>query len=234
MAFGLSADDKGTVYYAEYSTLKSNQIGVWRSDDEGRSWALSIDFPYGFTRHVHAVQCDEIGGDVWIGSGDLDAESRVGFSRDRGRTFSWVGENSQHYRACAFLFFEDTVVWGTDADRSPNTTMVLDRATGRPSSAVPLPAPTFYAQAIDRRTGLLGLAQHAAEVWVVDSDGRAHAWLRWETPSPHAGGLPGIRLARGRASDANVLYLNPLRTVTDVAAVYRVPRSAVPLRPIDA
>ena len=229
MALGLTTDDAGGIYFGEYPTHGSNPIGVWRSDDEGRSWVMCTEFQQGYVRHLHAVQFDAIERDLWIASGDLSRECRIGVSTDRGATFSWIGENSQSFRACGLLFFADSVVWGTDADNDgpPNITMRFDRATGDAVSAAPLPAQTFYAQAIDDRTGLLGLAQDAAAVWVVHSDGHAQPWLQWDIPD-RPGRVPGVRLARGRPSEAGAVHLNPIRTLRDEAAVYRVPITTLP------
>jgi hypothetical protein len=230
MAHGVTTDDVGSAYFAEYPTRGSNSIAVWRSDDEGRSWGMCAEFPTGYVRHIHAVQFDEVERGVWIASGDLSRESRIGVSRDRGATFSWIGENSQYFRTCGLLCFEDTVVWGTDADDDgpPNTTMVFDRVTGQTTPGTLLPSQTFFAQAIDDRTGLLGLAQTRAAVWVVDLRGVAIPWLEWDVPERRTSRLPGVRLARGRPSEPDSVHVNPIRTRTDQAAVYRVPTVALP------
>lgn len=227
MAFGLTADASGTVYYAEYPRSGLNPVGVWRSGDEGRSWELACEFAPGFVRHLHAVQVDPEDR-IWVAAGDRDEEARIGVSTDRAESFTWVGHGSQDYRACSLLFFPGVVTWGMDADFTQNRTLSLDRASGAVRVATDLPDAAYYAQVVDETTGLLGLAQAVAAVWVTRPDGTSVPWLEWDVPETPPPLPPGVRLARGAPSDAGYVHVSPLRTATDEAAVYRIPREALP------
>jgi hypothetical protein len=229
MAHGLTRDGRGSIYYGEYSTAPSSEprpIGVWRSDDEGRSWSLAFEFPPGAVRHIHAVQWDPVQGGLWVGTGDTDSESRVGFSLDEARTFRWIGEGSQEFRVCSVMFLPGAVLWGMDAEHSPNHALAWRR---RPERVEPipngsLPGPTYYAQAVDGRGGLIGLAELDAAVFWLAPDAAPVKLLQWTLPDPPRGGPhPGVRLARGEPADPAFLNVNPLRTEEDEAAIYRIP-----------
>lgn len=99
------------------------------SRDDGRSWRrlLAVDG----VRHVHSVVRDPYTDDVWVTTGDRDAESRLCLLRDGDEAAgesdgggngtahdgSWldvVGTGSQRWRAVDLAFTEDAVLWGMD------------------------------------------------------------------------------------------------------------------------
>ncbi|MCC6642438.1 MAG: hypothetical protein IT386_14855 [Deltaproteobacteria bacterium] len=233
MPHGVTRDARGTLYYGEYVTApgrESRPIGIWRSEDEGRTWTLVFEFPPGAVRHVHAVQWDPVQGGVWVGTGDGDSESRVGFSLDQARSFRWVGEGSQELRVCSFLFLPAAVLWGMDADRSPNHALRWLRDAQR-VEAIPgsnLPGPTYYAQRVRPSGGILGLAELDAALFWLPAEGVPTKLVQWTMPTPRRPGPhPAVRLARGEPSSPSFVDVNPLRTAQDEAAIYRIPTERV-------
>jgi len=235
MPHGITIDDRGAIYFGEYPTAPAppgRTIQILRSDDGGRSWAVAYEFaPPTSVRHVHGVQWDPEGRRLWVTTGDADAESRVGWSNDRGRTFHWIGTGSQDFRACSLLFLPSSVVWGPDAVRRDNALWLYERERDKAApSAARLPGPSFYAQRIGTNEGLVGISELAAEAWRVGGSGNATriaAWAMAPDPKrPH----PGVRLARGEGTSAWI-YLNPLRTIHELSVIYRLPRGAVELAP---
>jgi hypothetical protein len=226
MAFGLTSDVHGSVYYGEYPRSGQTTIRVWRSDDAGRTWDVAVELEPGFVRHIHAVQWDPYADAMWIATGDGDAESRIGYTNGSD-AITWIGEGSQEWRSCSLLFFPDSVVWPMDSDDEPNFVLRWDRATGAVTKGTHLPHVSYYAHEVDERTGLVGLCDREAAVWVTGTDGRAVPWLRWELPERRTPVPPGVRLARG-SSTAAVVHVNPLRTRTDEAAIYRIARERLP------
>lgn len=231
MAFGLCRDLQGALYFAEYVTESGDRpTGIWKSSDEGETWALCYEFAPTDIRHIHAVQCDPHDGALWIGTGDRDEHCFVGRSTDGGASFEWVGHGRQIHRTCAFAFFDDAVVWGMDADFEPNHVIRWHRASGEVTVDGDLPDATYYASRISGSHALLGVAQGVAQVWVAGVDGSAVPWLDWSVPAapPKRGPSPGVRLARGDAAHGRFVHVNPLRTDAHEAAIFRIARELLP------
>jgi len=198
MAFGLDRAADGTLYFAEYVTASGDRsTGLWRSRDAGEQWELAFEFEPGQVRHIHAVHCDR-DGSVWIGTGDRDKHCFVGRSLDGASTFEWVGHGTQIHRACAFVGFDDVVLWSTDADFEQNHVVRWHRATGDTTVDAELPDVTYYATPVDGERALLGLAQGVAQVWVAHRDGSAEPWLDWPSPACR----PGVARRPGCGSRA--------------------------------
>jgi hypothetical protein len=190
---------------------------------------MAFEFEPGQVRHIHVVHCDR-DGSVWIGTGDRDEHCFVGRSLDGGSTFEWVGHGTQIHRACAFVSLDDAVLWSTDADFEQNHVVRWHRATGHTTVGAELPDVTYYAVRVDGARALLGLAQGVAQVWVARRDGSAEPWLDWPVARvpPRRGPPPGVRLARGEGPGGEHVYVNPLRTITHEAAIFRFTRRDVP------
>ena len=103
----------GTIYVGEYP-LGDDVPRLLGSMDGGRTWQTVLELPE--IRHVHALQVDPFGGDIWITTGDTDVECHIGrLSVDGpGTTFEPVGGGSQEWRAVELAFTPDAVLWGVD------------------------------------------------------------------------------------------------------------------------
>ncbi|MDX2016946.1 MAG: hypothetical protein SFY95_04805 [Planctomycetota bacterium] len=231
MPQGLTRDSDGAIYYGEYPTgamAPGETVRVWRSLDEARTWEVAYEFPPGAVRHVHAVQWDPVGRALWVATGDEDAECRVGYSQDGGATFRWVGSGSQRFRAVSFLFTREAVLWAMDTLSAERHVVRWDRASNAISeSATALPDAGYYATGLDDETGLVSLGETGASLWRVE-DGEPsllHAWRVVPDPRrPH----PVVRLLRrAPTKPPEAVFLNPLRTETESAAIYRIEAAAV-------
>lgn len=232
MAHGLTEDDRGRIYYGEYATgpgYETRTARIWRSDDQGRSFEVAFEFAPGAVRHIHGVQWDPVGRAIWVSTGDRDAGSRIGFSRDGAKSFEWIGENSQDYRACSLLFLEPIVAWGMDADHSVASVLRWPRTGGLLARASPpLPAPAFYSRVLDAGSGLVGLAEGDAGAYFVGLDGPPLRVFSFSSPVPRPSGPhPVLRLARASHPAGSSVYLNPLRTIEENAAIFRIPKEAI-------
>lgn len=235
MAFGLTADPTGAIYFGEYTTEPgARPICIWKSSDEGRTWQEAFEFPAGTVRHIHTVQFDPYEGAIWVGTGDRNEHCYVGVSYDGAATFRWVVQGTQKCRTCGFVFFPDVVLWGMDTGREPNRLIRLRREEGTINAHAQLPDATYYHRKLDDSHALLGLAQHVAEIWVANVDGDACRWLVWSArPRASGGPSPAVRLARGGTDGAadGFVHVNPIRTVEHEAAIFRIPENAVPHPP---
>ena len=231
MAFGLDRDLDGALYFAEYVTESGDRpTGLWKSTDEGETWALAYEFAPTDIRHIHVVQCDPHDGAIWIGTGDRDEHCFVGRSTDGGASFEWVGHGRQIHRTCSFAFFDDVVAWPMDADFEQNHVIRWHRASGRVTTDGDLPDASYCASRVDDERFLVAVCQGVAQVWAAGRDGATERWLDWPVPSapPTRGPSPGVRLARGSNRSGAHVHVNPLRTTDFEARIYRLPRTAIP------
>ena len=112
----------GTLFVGEYPLAHDVTPRIFRSPDLGRSWSV-IELPD--VRHVHAVQSDPFDGDVWVTTGDADAECSIG--RLRGDGVEPIGGGSQRWRAVEPAFTPSAVLWGMDCAYERNRIFRLDR-----------------------------------------------------------------------------------------------------------
>ena len=107
---------EGTTYLGEYPLDTDATPKLLRSPDRGRTWSA---IELSDVRHVHGVQADPYGGDVWVTTGDADPACRIG--RIRGDRVEPIGGGSQRWRAVELAFTPSAVLWGMDcvyADRN--------------------------------------------------------------------------------------------------------------------
>lgn len=231
MPFGITVDDAGRIYYGEYMTRrleKGETVALFRSDDEGRSFRIVYEFPALKVRHIHAVQWDPFDQVLWMGTGDGDEQSRVGFSRDQGKTFIWVGEGTQDFRTVNFVFGQDGVDWLSDTKEIPARAFRWRREDWAIlSSERSLPSHGLYMQDIGDGYRLGTTAEETAGLWLIGPDLTMHPMLDWPVGEAKAMAFPTIRLARGAEARSERVHLSPLRVEGEDGAIYRLPRAAV-------
>lgn len=116
---------EGALYLGEYPLATSTTPRILRSTDGGATWQVVTKLPE--VRHVHAVQSDPYGGDLWVTTGDMDDECRI--ARLVDGDLAVVGSGSQRWRTVELAFTPSAVLWGMDcvfAER--NELLALDRA----------------------------------------------------------------------------------------------------------
>lgn len=171
----------GALYLGEYPLAESTTPRVLRSTDGGHTWQTAAAFPD--VRHVHAVQSDPLGGDLWVTTGDRDDECQVGRLVDG--SFERVGGGSQRWRTVELAFTPDAVLWGMDCVYAEaNELLRLDRS--ELDAAAPAPRTVGTAPASVYHAATLPVD---GERWVVVSTGGA---------TGNDGTAPGIDVDVGR------------------------------------
>ncbi|MGI9500018.1 MAG: hypothetical protein ACR2P3_08270 [Geminicoccaceae bacterium] len=233
MPFGMTVDDDGRIYYGEYVTRRLGEgetVALFRSDDDGMSFEIVYEFPAIVVRHIHAVQWDPYGQVLWMGTGDGDEQSRIGYSKDLGETFLWVGQGSQEFRTASFVFSEDHVTWLSDTKEIPPRAVRWYRDNWAiRTSPESLPGHGLYMQAIGDGFSLGTTAEEAASLWLIGPELDMGKVIEWPRGAEQKGGFSTIRLARSRSDGPdgkNWLHVSPLRVAEKEPAIYRLSRRA--------
>lgn len=226
MPFGVTADDRGRVYYGEYMTRRlrgEETVALFRSDEDGRNFEIVYEFPALVVRHIHAVQWDPHAEVLWMGTGDGDEQSRVGYSKDFGETFLWVGQGSQDFRVVNFAFAEDHVAWLSDTVAVPPRAIRWRRDNWEiQTSPGHLPSHGHFLQAIGGGFSIGTTAEEVASLWLVGPELDLEPVMTWPKSDASMTGFSTIRLARGSPDDDDWLYISPLRVADETAAIYRL------------
>lgn len=230
-SFGIAADDDGRVYYGDYvkRRLKRGEaVSVFRSDDHGRSFKPVHEFEASTISRITAVQWDPFAQMLWMAAGDGVKRSRVGYSKDHGRTFLWIGKDDQDFQAASFVFSEDSVDWLGGAE-GMTAKAIRWRRDGRKieRSEKKLPSPSPYLQNVGKgyRLGVTGL--NAAGVWLIDPSLDLRSFVKWPISRKIGFGVPRIRLARGAGQSDGDIMISPLRMGGGGTAIYRFSKDLI-------
>ena len=230
MPHGIAVDAHGVLYYGEYPTSprdSNHTVRLYRSADEARTWKVAFEFKPGKVRHLHTVRWDPIDHALWVGTGDPNPQPRIGYLHDSGTSFRWIGMGSQLFRVVSLLFFNDVVAWGTDTrEREKMRTVLWHRKENRIDiGGQALPSPAYYALELSNRAGIITLAETETSVWFIDSQNHVRKLFEWPAKTEYHGPHPAVRVPRSSSLGSQWVYLSPLRTTEEDAAVYRIPTS---------
>ncbi len=131
------------LYYGEYrGNPERSAVHVWKGDLSGSNWEPV--WKTNQVRHIHGVMSDPYTNEVWVTTGDKDAESTIQKTSDDFKTLELVSGGSQTRRAVQLLFDKGFVYYGSDAPDEPNYIYRLDRKTGKPVALQKVGGPVFY------------------------------------------------------------------------------------------
>jgi hypothetical protein len=138
---------EGALYLGEYPLDESATPRILRSTDGGTTWQTAARLPD--VRHVHAVQSDPYGDDLWVTTGDRDEECRVGRLVDG--EIDVVGGGSQRWRTVELAFTPSAVLWGMDCVFADENALLrldrgaLDEQTPDPETVGTAPTSVYHA-----------------------------------------------------------------------------------------
>lgn len=176
---GVCVVPDGTIFFAEYALNfdRSMPMALYRSDDQGLSFAKAHEFAPGVVRHIHFIQWDPYAACLWMGTGDSDHECLLFRSDDSGRTWNQAGGGSQLWRAVGLAFTREAIYWGTDAGsdagKHPNHVMRLDRAKLSLEKVLDLQGPCHGNASMKDGTLVVSTGVEGGQN---EKDRRAHLW----------------------------------------------------------
>ena len=117
-AFLLNTTTPYTIF-AEYGSGNDVEMYVWRTGDRGKTWKKTFTQGSrggnGEIKHFHCVQYDPYRKELWLASGDTDAEAKIWISADDGLTWTLKYSGSQKTRTLGFVFEKDAIYYGMDS-----------------------------------------------------------------------------------------------------------------------
>jgi hypothetical protein len=140
----LAALPDGSVCWGEYfDNPLRNEVHVYSSHDEGRTWSVAYTFPAGSIRHVHNVVFDPWGDCLWVLTGDVGRECRILRTSCDWSDVCEVLAGNQQARAVAAVPAEDALFFASDTPLERNYIYRLDRL-GRLDRQAPVEGSVFY------------------------------------------------------------------------------------------
>ena len=139
----------GHLYYGEYASAATTTVNLYRSTDDGATWAIFHSWPGGLTAgadrvfHIHAVQWDHIAQRIVVCIGDSTADTGLWRVDAAGTGVEKMVTNSMlpaelidAPRCIGIMPFPDYIVWASDSSANP----ALFRMN---RDQIGLPAPTI-------------------------------------------------------------------------------------------
>lgn len=119
----------GAVYWGEYfDNAGRDEVHIYASHDQGRTWSVAYTFPKGAIRHVHNIVYDEWHKCLWVLTGDNGEECRILRASCDFKTVDVVRAGNQQARAVALVPTKDGLYFSSDTPSESNHVYHLDRA----------------------------------------------------------------------------------------------------------
>jgi len=118
----------GKVYWGEYfDNAPRDEVHIYASFDQGRTWHVAYTFPKGAIRHIHNIVHDPWGDCIWIFTGDHGDECRVLRATCDLTRIDVVLQGSQQARAVAAVPTREAIYFSSDTPLESNYIYRLDR-----------------------------------------------------------------------------------------------------------
>jgi hypothetical protein len=153
----ITEDKQGNVYYGEYGMNPDREdVYIWQSKDDGKTWEKYYTFKAGRIRHIHALQYDSYSDSLWIGTGDSDKECIIGYFNKNDNSFQAISSGKQDSRAVSFIFTKDYVYWGKDSPDVQNFIYRYNRKLQVVEKIQAISGPAYYSTVLDTGQMFIG------------------------------------------------------------------------------
>lgn len=124
----ITAAPDGAIYWGEYfDNASRDEVHIYASSDQGRSWDVAHTFPKGAIRHVHNIVHDPWQNCLWILTGDNADECRILRASCDMSQIDVVLKGNQQARAVAAVPTANGIYFSTDTPLESNFIYLLDR-----------------------------------------------------------------------------------------------------------
>jgi len=124
----ITATPGGRVFFGEYfSNDQREEVHIYASQDEGRTWQTAYTFPRGAVRHVHNVVYDHWENCLWIFTGDYGDECRILRASCDLKTVTPVLAGNQQVRGVAAVITAEGLYFASDTPLEMNHVYRMSR-----------------------------------------------------------------------------------------------------------
>ena len=124
----ITAVPSGTVYWGEYfDNAARDEVHVYASSDDGRTWHVAYTFPKRAIRHVHNIVHDPWGDCLWIFTGDYGNECRILRATCDLSCIDVALQGNQQARAVAAVPTDEAIYFSSDTPLESNYIYRLER-----------------------------------------------------------------------------------------------------------
>ncbi|MCS6857338.1 MAG: hypothetical protein NZM37_06475 [Sandaracinaceae bacterium] len=164
------------IFFGEYdANPRREEVPIWASYDDGRSFQSIYVFPPHHIRHVHGIYADPFSPSLWITSGDLEGECYLFEASDKGfHSLTRHGDGSQRWRTVALLFEPDALIWIMDSQFQVPHLQRWKRGQSSLEEGQAFPGPVWY---IKRFLDGSAVAQTTVELGPGCTSRSAHLWV---------------------------------------------------------
>ena len=156
--------NEGYLYFGEYGmNSKRDPVNIYRSKNNGKSWAVLYSFPAGKIRHVHGCYFDKFSNKIWTLTGDFEGENIIQCSDLEFNKIEIFGNGSQSYRAVNLFFTKKEVHWIMDSPLEKSYQFCLNRDTKKVEKLCYFNGPVWYLKELNDGYYLAGSSVEIGE-----------------------------------------------------------------------
>lgn len=138
------------VFIGEYwANPERTAVNIYKINIPTGEVETFYQFPAQTVRHVHTVDKDPYSNQLWVSTGDEDAECKILLLDAMTREETLLGEGAQKWRTVSFAFRPDSVYWGTDNHLGENAIWRYDRVTKQITKVADVVGPVYYNSCVD-------------------------------------------------------------------------------------
>jgi hypothetical protein len=124
----VTATPNGHVFFGEYfGNASREEVHIYESQDEGKTWDVAYTFPKGAIRHVHNIVYDRVENCLWVLTGDYGQECRILRAACDLKSMDVVLAGNQQARAVAAVVTSDALYFASDTPLEANHVYRLTR-----------------------------------------------------------------------------------------------------------